>query len=119
MNIEKFKEVIERRNYVEKISYGEWTEGIEECLKKEIEILTEDISTTIDFLKNECTADEYCWISEVLEDVVEIVPSKEFVQSYKELMTKFPEEYSKYHIAGCIENAEAILRWEDEHGKRN
>ena len=75
------------------------------CQKKEIELLTEDIPTTIDFLRNECTADEYSWISEVIDDVVNLVPSKEFVQCYKDLMIKFPEECTKYNIAGSIENA--------------
>lgn len=119
MNIEKFREVIARRIYVEEISQGEWADGIEECQKKEIELLTEDIPTTIDFLRNECTADEYLWISEVIDDVVNLVPSKEFVQCYKDLMIKFPEECAKYNIAGSIESAEAILRWEAEHGEES
>ena len=119
MNVEKFKEVIARRIYVEEISKGEWAEGIEECCKKEIELLTEDISSTIEFLKKECSREEFIWISEVLEDVVERVPSKEFIQCYKELMVKFPKECSTYNIAGSIESAEEILRWEDEYGKKS
>ena len=110
MNIELFKEVIARRIYVEEISQGEWGDGIEECWKKEIEILTEDIPSTIEYLQNDCTADEYSWISEVLDDIVELVPSRELVQCFKILMAKFPEECVKYNIAGSIESAEAILR---------
>lgn len=118
MKIEEFRKVIARRIYVEEISYGEWDEGIEECWEKEIELLTEDIPSTIDFLKNDCTADEYSWISEVLDDIIERVPCKELVQCYKELMEKFPEECSKYNILGCVESAEAILRWEQENGQK-
>ena len=114
MDIIKFREVIKQREETD----DEWTYGVEQCWKKEIEILTEDISSTIIFLKNECTAEEYSWIGEVLDDVVEKVPSKEFVQCYKELMTKFPEECVKYNIAGSIESAEAILDWEDKHGEK-
>ena len=51
MRIEDFRKVIERREYVEKISSGEWAEGIEECQKKEVEILSEDIKSTIEFLE--------------------------------------------------------------------
>ncbi len=119
MKIKEFREVIARRKYVEEISYGEWAEGIEECRKKEIEILTEDVLETIEFLKNDCTAEEYSWISEVIDDVVEVVPSKELVQCYKDLMKKFPEECSKYNIAGSVESAEAILKWEKENGKKD
>jgi hypothetical protein len=110
MRIEEFRKIIHEREQC----HDEWTYGVEQCWKKEIALLTEDIHSTIEFLKNDCTANEYFWISEVLDDVVDIIPSKELVQCYKELMTKFPEEYSKYNIAGSIENAKAILRWEDE-----
>ncbi len=113
MRIEEFRKVIHEREQC----HDEWAYGVEQCWKKEIEILTEDISSTIDFLKKDCTADEFSWISEVIDDVVEIAPSKELVQCYKELMVKFPEECSKYNIAGSIESAEAILKWEAEHGK--
>ena len=114
MRIEEFRKIIHEREQC----HDEWIYGVEQCWKKEIALLTEDIHSTIEFLKNDCTANEYFWISEILDDVVDIIPSKELVQCYKELMTKFPEEYSKYNIAESIENAEAILRWEDEHEKK-
>ncbi len=117
MNIDKFREVIKRREYVAEISQDEWDDGIEECWKKEVEILSEDITSTIDFLKNKCTAEEYSWISEILEDIVERKPSADLVKCYKDLMSKFPEECTTYNIAGRIESAEAILKWEAEHGK--
>ncbi len=118
MNIKKFKEVIARRNHVEEISHGEWADGIEECCKNEITLLTEDVQATIDYLKNECTADEFTWISEVLDDIVELTGSKEILLCYRGLMDKFPEECEKYNIAGSIESAEAILKWGGEHGKK-
>lgn len=117
MNIDKFREVIKRREYISEISQDEWDDGIEECWRNEIEILSEDLPSTIDFLNNECTASEYSWISEVLEDIIEKKPNAELVKCYKALMTKFPEECATYNIAGRIEGAEAILRWEAEHGE--
>ncbi len=115
MKIEEFRKVIQEREKC----HEEWDYGIEQCWKKEIEILSEDVPSTIDFLKNECTADEYSWISEVIDDVVDIAPSKELVQCYTELMVKFPEEYQKYNIKGVIEICESILKWEEEHGQKN
>ena len=118
MNIEKFREVIARRIYVEEISCGEWYDGIEECCKQEIAILSEDIPSTIEFLKTECTADEYSWICEVIDDIIDQNPSKERVECYKSLMTKFPKECEKYNIAGVVEICENILKWEEENGKK-
>ncbi|MBO4901865.1 MAG: hypothetical protein J5518_03655 [Lachnospiraceae bacterium] len=119
MRINDFRETIKRREYVEKVSHGEWAEGIEECWKQEIEILTEDIPSTIEFLNNECTAEEYSWISEVFEDVIEKNPSKDLVQCYRSLMEKFPEESATYDVTSRIEGAEAILNWEADNGKKN
>ena len=115
MDIIKFREIIKQRE----ATHDEWTYGVEQCWKKEIEILTEDIPSTIDYLKNDCTAEEYSWISEVIDDVMEVAPSKELLQCYKELMAKFPEECSKYNIAESIESAETVLKWEEEREKKD
>ena len=114
MRIDEFRKIIHEREQC----HDEWTQGVEQCWKKEIALLTEDINSTIEFLRTDCTANEYSWISEVLDDVISIIPSKEFIQCYKELMEKFPEECSEYNIAESIENAEAILQWEDAHEKK-
>lgn len=109
MNTKAFREIIKRRTYVEEISCGEWAEGIEECWKKEIEILSENVAATIDFLLKECTADEFSWISEIIDDLAAKTQSRELIECYKSLMTKFPEECKIYNIAGSVEYAEAEL----------
>lgn len=111
MDIKKFREVIARREYAEKISQGEWYDEIAMCNKLETNILSEDIPSTIDFLRNDCTPDEYSWISEVIDDIAEKTNSRELVDCYKNLMSKFPEECEKYNIAGSIESADEILDW--------
>lgn len=119
MNIEKFRKIIKQREYIEKISYGEWSDGIEQCNKEEIKLLSEDIGATIEFLNNECTADEYSWISEIIDDLAEKTMSKELIDCYKNLMLKFPDECKKYNIAGSIEFAEGILNQEEEDDKKD
>lgn len=91
MRIDEFIKIIEEKEQC----HDEWTYGIEQCWKKGIEILSEDIPSTIKFLNAECTAEEYSWISEVIDDVVEKVPSRELVNCYKNLMSKFPQRVSK------------------------
>ncbi|WP_031556556.1 hypothetical protein [Lachnospira multipara] len=114
MDINSFREVIKKHEETD----DEWDYGIEQCRKKKIEILSEDIPSTIEFLKTECTAEEFSWISEVIDDIVDKYSSKELVEGYKTLMTKFPKECSKYNIAGVIESCENILKWEEENGKK-
>lgn len=103
MNIDSFREVIKERIRISEESQDEWAYGIEKCWEQEVGILTEDIPSTLLFLKNDCTADEFSWISEVIEDIAEQTNSREFVECYKSLMSKYPDECNKYNIAGSIE----------------
>ncbi|WP_216361344.1 hypothetical protein [Gardnerella vaginalis] len=47
--------------------HDEYDYGVEMCNKEEIQILSEDIQSTIEYLKNDCTADEFVWISEIID----------------------------------------------------
>ncbi len=109
MNKEKFKTIIKERIYVEEISKGEWQEGIEKCWQQMVDVLCEDISSSIEYLKKECTADEYSWISEVLEEIVSREGGKMFLRAYEEVMQKFPEECEKYNIIGSIAFAKSTV----------
>ena len=54
MDVQKFREVLKRRDE----THSEYTYGLEMCWKEEVEILAEDMPSTIEYLKNECTTDE-------------------------------------------------------------
>lgn len=108
MRTKEFKKVIQERIGC----HDEWADGIERCWAKEIEILSEDVKSTIDYLLNDCTADEYSWISEIIDDLAAKTQSRELIKCYKSLMSKFPEECKTYNIAGSIEYAEAELTGE-------
>ena len=110
MRIQDLRDVINRREYIETISCGEWTDGIEECCKNEIEILAQDIESTIAFLKSECTAKEFVWISEVIDEVVVKTRSRALLDCYTSLMAKFPEESKTYSISSSIEYAKNELK---------
>ena len=97
----------------------EYDYGIEMCWKEEVKILSEDIPSTIEYLKNECTADEFVWISEIIDDLAEKTKSRELVECYKSLMAKFPEEAKRYHVDFCIECAKDFLEDTDESSDSN
>ncbi len=72
---EKFKNVIKELKELD--VNNDFTHN--ELWKKELKIVTEDINETINYLKAECTADEFSWLSEIFKEIVEICPSQEFV----------------------------------------
>ncbi|MCT7781053.1 MAG: hypothetical protein N4R28_05500, partial [Lactobacillus iners] len=94
MDVQKIREVIRRRNE----THDEYDYGVEMCDKEEIQILAEDIPSTIEYLKNDCTAEEFFWISEIIDDLATEIQSREIVECYKSLMGKFPEESKRYHV---------------------
>ncbi len=90
-------------------THSEWDYGLEKCRNKEVEILTRNISDTILFLRNDCTADEFIWLSEVFDEVAKITDSIEFIESLYFVAQKYPEETGKYYILNCIKYAEGEL----------
>lgn len=66
--------------------------GLEESWKKITAILSENVIKTIDYIYNECTDEEFFWISEVFSDVSEIVQSKEFVQALRSRLAQVTRE---------------------------
>jgi hypothetical protein len=83
--------------------------GAEKLWKAEIEILSRDMKQTIDFLENECTADELYWISEVFDEVVEKTQSKEFIECLYRVVEKYPAESEEHRIVDFIHFAEEYL----------
>lgn len=119
MNIIEFKKIIQERCRIADECNDEWLFGIENCWKKEIEILSQDIPSTISFLRNNCTADEYSWISEIIEDLAEHTQNRELIVEYKNLMSKYPEEYKKYNISKSVNLALDLLNDEVNNDKEN
>lgn len=105
MDIIKFREIVKNMAALDPNACIE----IENCWKSEIAILSADIPGTISFLNNECTEDEYAWISEIIDDLIETTQSKDLLECYKQLMNKFPDACSTYNIAYIIECAENVL----------
>lgn len=87
----------------------EWEYGVDLCWNKEIEILTRNLDDTINYLDNECTADEFSWISEVFDELVEATQSRELIACFYRLVDKYPDECKKYNIVSCLQLAENLL----------
>lgn len=98
----RIKEVISQRLDDEHFYYVE-------CWKKEIEILSEDIDETIEFIKNKCEDDTLFWMSEVFEEIIEKTQSKELLASLLERANKVVDEEKQREILHEIGYAEGHL----------
>lgn len=71
---------------------------------------SENISETIRFIKEECSADEFSTIVVSLaEDITEKTNSKNFVNCIEEIAKKFPDECEKYNILDNIKSCKIML----------
>ncbi|WP_242142433.1 MULTISPECIES: hypothetical protein [unclassified Bacillus cereus group] len=87
MNIEKRMEVILDKR--KKLNLND-DYGIQKSWNEIIEVLSENEENTIRYLEI-CSKEDLYWISEVFEDIAEIVQSKEFINCLRKLDKKFPE----------------------------
>lgn len=104
MRFVEFREIIKKRASIE----DEWYTEIEKCWKEMTELFSKDINKTIQFL-DICTADEFSWLSEIIEDIAKRTLSKEFVAALRKTADKYPEETKEYNIVDFIESAECIV----------
>ena len=71
----------------------------------------ESFSEFILYMKNEMASHEYSTLSEISDEIVDAFPSMEFIEAYKTLAKKYPEETEKYHIADFIRDAEKSVKY--------
>lgn len=64
--------------------------GIRCSWDKLVQVLGENEGNTLKYLDN-CSAEDLYWISEVFEDIAEILQSKELINCLRKLDEKFPE----------------------------
>src|SRR5699024_2977267 len=64
--------------------------GIQKSWNQIIEVLVENERNTIKYLEN-CSKSHLYWISEVFEDIAEILQSKELIYCFRKLDKKYPE----------------------------
>ena len=86
-----------------------WDYGVQRCWKAEVTILTRNIKETIDFLDNDCSADEFIWISEIFDELVEATQSRALIECFYRVAAKYPEESARYYIINHIKMAEDYL----------
>lgn len=87
----------------------------EPFIKETVKLFADNIPDAINFLKNDCTEDEYSWISEIIDDIAEESKSIELIEAYKDLAEKYPEETKRYNIKSFINSAMSIAEsWQDD-----
>ena len=101
---DKYPEIIKLRETEEELPWEDM-----KSIKATIELFTANLQETIDFLDNDCTADQFSWMSEVFDEISEKLQSWEFIDALRRTAAKYPEETRKYNVLSFIETAEGML----------
>ena len=96
----KYRELLEERK---NIVYVFWNEPVWE---KIYELLCNNMPETIKFLEEECTEEEFIYLSEIFPEITERTGSWEFIETLYKVCEKFPNAVKNYYIIGSIEEAE-------------
>ena len=87
----------------------------EPFIKDTIHLFSRNIPEAIDFFNNDCTADEYIWISELIEDIASESRSVSLIRNYALLSNKYPQETKDYNILSFINSTMAIAEsWQED-----
>lgn len=105
MIIEEIRNAIQKRMSID----DEWDYGVEQCWKKEIELLSQNINETITFLENDCTAEEFSWLSEIFEEVAKRTQSRAFVNCLFQVAEKYQDVCNEFHIDLVLRYAEGAI----------
>ena len=85
--------VLLRKTVAEVIAlHPEDDHGCERCWKIMTEILTENMTETVNYLINQCTDEEFFWIASVFDDVADKTQSKEFVRAIRTRLAQVTRE---------------------------
>ena len=60
-------------------------------------------------MKDECSEEQFVWLSEIADEITSCTKSSEFIQALRELCDKYPEATEKYNIRYFVESAAEYL----------
>ena len=68
----------------------------EDYVKKAVKIFTADITATIEYIRNECTDEEFYWLSEIFEEIARKSQSMEFIDTLSDRLSRVVrDEYNQ------------------------
>lgn len=86
----------------------------EPFIKDAVHLFAKNIPEAISYLNNECTEEEYGFISEIIDDIAADSKSLKLIQAYAALAEKYPKETEDYNISSFINSAMSIAQsWQD------
>lgn len=78
-------------------------------IRSMIQLMTKNMDETINFLDNDCTEEQFVWLSEIFDEIAEQSQSRVFINALRRTAEKYPTATKKYHISFFIDSAEEFI----------
>lgn len=75
-----------------------------------IKLFIYNMNETIEFIENECTAEQFSWLSEIFDDIARASNSKAFIKAFRRTARKYPQTTEMYNIEHFINCAEEQIQ---------
>ena len=103
-SVEKLKKTLHLRMYGNPDDYFE-----ESVWKEEVDAITADLPVVIHFVLSDCTDEEFEWLSEVFDDVMEKTRSIEFLHCIRLRVQRIESSERKAELLKDIKTAEEYI----------
>lgn len=107
MMTEKLRKAIANRASTD----DEWDYGVQQSWKEVLAIISESLDDTVNFIENDCTPNEFSWLSEIYNKIIDIFPSQKIITALRKTASKYPDEVEKYNLNYYIDEAEGYLEF--------
>lgn len=78
-------------------------------IKDMINLLTKNVTQVVDFIINDCSEEQFIWMSEILDEIIEKTKSPEIIDALRIAAKKYPKAAQKYNIEYFIDSAAEYL----------
>ncbi len=105
MNIEKLRQLIKER-----INLHPEDPTISSYWEQEADILSANVEESIHFFRDECTDEEFSWLSEVFDDIIDRTKSVELISVWEMRLQTISNEEDRNSIETDINYAKLKLK---------
>lgn len=78
-------------------------------IKDMIDLMTKNVHQVVDFITNDCSEEQFIWLSEILDEIIEKTKSPEIIDALRRTSKKYPQATRKYNINYFIDSAADYL----------
>ena len=103
------RELAQKQKRITDENTGLWSEELNECYLKEVEVLMRDVDESIRCIREECTGKECGYLSELLLELTKRTGDDRFLNCFRELDKKYRKDPDNYYLTEGIEAAALYL----------